>query len=163
MAQDFWSLLRSNKCTRSHPMLHPWIKIAKQELGIHEVPGPGDNPRVVEYLKSTTLPAPDNHNDETSWCSAFVNWCVEQAGVKGTNSAWARSWLKWGRELKEEDSMDEWTGCICVLERGPNFGHVGFLMDWDDDRVKLLGGNQGDAVSYAWFPNERVLGFRVPK
>jgi hypothetical protein len=40
---------------------------------------------------------------------------------------------------------------------------VGFLEDWDDGRVKLLGGNQGDAVSEAWFPMERVLGYRVPK
>jgi len=49
-----------------------------------------------------------------------------------------------------------------VLARGPNSGHVGFLEDWDDDRVKLLGGNQGNAVSYVWFPMSRILGYRVP-
>lgn len=144
-------------------MPHPWIKIAKKELGVHEVPGAGDNPRIVEYLRSTTLPAPEKNNDETSWCAAFVTWCLEKAGVKSTKSAWARSYLKWGRELDDYESVDLWVGCICVLERGANFGHVGFLMDWDDNRVKLLAGNQGDSVSYAWFPNERILGFRVPK
>lgn len=143
--------------------MHPWLKIAQKEKGVKEVPGSGDNPRIVEYLKATTLPAPDNRNDETSWCAAFVTWCLEQAKVKSTKSAWARSYLKWGRELKEEDSIEEWLGCVCVLERGPTYGHVGFLVDWDDDRVKLLGGNQGDAVSEAWFPNERILAFRVPK
>jgi hypothetical protein len=35
-------------------------------------------------------------------------------------------------------------------------------VDWDDDRVRLLGGNQGDAVSAAWFPMSRVLGYRIP-
>ena len=138
---------------------YPWLPIAQKELGVKEVPGPGDNPRIVEYLKSTSLGSPDNKNDETPWCSAFVNWCVEQARFKGTNSAWARSWLKWGRE---QDIGDSWLGCICVLERGLDFGHVGFLVAYDDDRVKLLGGNQGDAVTEAWFPMERVLAYRVP-
>ena len=49
-----------------------------------------------------------------------------------------------------------------VLERGANSGHVGFLEDWDDNRVRLLGGNQGNAVGSAWFPLSRVLGYRVP-
>lgn len=138
---------------------YPWMEIAYHELGVAEVPGPGDNPRVVEYLQSTTLGAPDNENDETPWCSAFVNWCITQAGLQGTDSAWARSWLEWGRE---PESPDEWKGCICVLSRGTNSGHVGFLVDWDDEQVKLLGGNQSDAVSEAWFPVERVLGYRVP-
>jgi uncharacterized protein (TIGR02594 family) len=137
----------------------PWYEIAQHELGVTEVPGPGDNPRIVEYLKSTTLGSPDNRNDETPWCSAFLNWCMEQAGIKGTNSAWARSWLNWGREPTD----DEWgEGVVVILERGANSGHVGFLDDWDDNRVRLLGGNQGDKVGYAWFPDERVLGYRVP-
>lgn len=139
-------------------MSYPWLKIAIKEKGIEEVPGPGDNPRIVEYLKSTSLGAPDNRNDETPWCSAFVNWCVEQAGLKGTNSAWARSWLEWGRE---QDIGDSWVGCICVLSRGDG-GHVGFLVAYNDDQVKLLGGNQGNAVSEAWFSMDRVLGYRVP-
>jgi uncharacterized protein (TIGR02594 family) len=138
---------------------HPWMEIARHEQGVAEVPGSGDNPRIVEYLESTTLGAPENQNDETPWCSAFVNWCIEQAGLEGTRSAWARSWLEWGREPVTED---EWTGCVVILERGANSGHVGFLNDWDDGRVELLGGNQGDRVCLAWFPNERVLGFRVP-
>ena len=139
-------------------MAYPWLTIAQKEKGIKEVPGPGDNPRIVEYLKSTSLESPANRNDETPWCSAFVNWCIEQAGLKGTNSAWARSWLEWGREQGVGDS---WVGCVCVLSREGG-GHVGFLVAYDDDRVKLLGGNQGDAVSEVWLPMDRVLGYRVP-
>lgn len=138
---------------------YPWMEIARSKLGEHEVPGPGANAFILACLASTTLGAPDNQSDETPWCSAFVNWCVEQAGLEGTHSAWARSWLDWGREPVAED---EWDGCVCVLERGANSGHVGFLIDWSEDSVRLLGGNQGDAVSEAWFPSERVLGYRVP-
>ncbi|MFA5382481.1 MAG: TIGR02594 family protein [Candidatus Micrarchaeia archaeon] len=138
----------------------PWLEIAKQERGVAETAGPGDNPRVVEYLKATTLGKPDNQNDETPWCSAFVTWCLEQAGVKSTKSAWARSYLNWGREPIDNE---DWTGAVCILERGVSSGHVGFLMDWTDDKVTLLGGNQGDKVCLATFPMERVLGYRLPK
>jgi uncharacterized protein (TIGR02594 family) len=152
----------SNRCQRSEKMdKHPWFKIAQQEIGVEEVPGPGDNPRIVEYLESTSLGSPESENDETPWCSAFVNWCMEQAGIKGTNSAWARSWLKWGRE-PDMEKPDEWAGCVVILSRGANSGHVGFLDDYDSDRVRLLGGNQGDKVGYAWFPMDRVLGYRIP-
>ena len=84
---------------------------------------------------------------------------MQLAGYEGTNSAWARSWLDWGREPADEEFGE---GVVVVLARGANSGHVGFLEDWDDKRVKLLGGNQGNAVSKAWFPMDRVLGYRIP-
>ena len=84
--------------------MKPWLEIAEREQGVAEVPGAGDNPRVVDYLMSTTLGSLENQNDETPWCSAFVNWCMEQAGIKGTNSAWARSWLDWGKEPEEGEA-----------------------------------------------------------
>jgi uncharacterized protein (TIGR02594 family) len=139
---------------------YPWMAIARKKLGIHEIPGPKANAFIVECLKSTTLGRPENQSDETAWCSAFTNRIMQLAGIKGTNSAWARSWLDWGREPTDEEFG---AGLIVVLERGENSGHVGFLEDWDEDgNVKLLAGNQGNAVSEAWFPMCRVLGYRVP-
>ena len=138
---------------------YPWMAIARSKLGIHEISGPEANAFIVECLESTTLGRPDNQFDETPWCSAFANRVMQLAGYEGTNSAWARSWLDWGREPADEEFGE---GVVVVLARGANSGHVGFLEDWDDNRVKLLGGNQGNAVSYAWFPVDRVLGWRVP-
>jgi uncharacterized protein (TIGR02594 family) len=141
-------------------MEYPWMPIARKYLGEHEIPGPKANAFIVKCLESTTIGQPENQSDETSWCSAFVNEVLKEGGVKvRTNSAWARSWLTWGRPPERDD---EWEGCVVILERGPNFGHVGFLNDWNGDMVQLLAGNQGDAVSLAWFPMERVLGYRVP-
>ena len=136
---------------------YPWMAIARKELGIHETPGPKATARIVEYDKSTDLAAT---SDEVAWCSSFANWVMQKAGYHGTRSAWARSWLDWGREPTDAEF---WEGVIVVLERGPNSGHVAFLEDWADGRVKLLGGNQGDAVSLAWFPMDRVIGYRIPK
>jgi uncharacterized protein (TIGR02594 family) len=143
---------------------YPWFAIAKAKFGIHEIPGRKANTFIVECLESTTLGKPDNQTDETPWCSAFANRVMQLAGIEGTNSAWARSWLDWGREPTDDEFGK---GVVVVLSRGATSGHVGFLVDWeysqvDGDKVKLLGGNQGNAVSEAWFSMDRVLGYRVP-
>jgi len=134
-----------------------WLQIARGELGQAEVPGPGSNPRIVEYLRSTDLGAPDDRRDETPWCSAFVNWCIKQAGLKGTDSAAAASWRHWGVELE-----DGRLGCVVVMTR-PGGNHVGFYEGENDDGVLVLGGNQGDQVSRKWFSWERVTNFRWPE
>lgn len=139
----------------------PWFDIAMQELhkGIVEVPGPAANPRIVEYLRSTSLGGAMASTDETPWCSAFVNFCVEQAGFAGTDSAMARSWLKWGRE-----TLKPVVGCIVVFTRGePPTGHVAFYVSEDEKNIKVLGGNQGNRVSIANYEKSRLLGFRVPR
>jgi uncharacterized protein (TIGR02594 family) len=144
----------------------PWMAIARAELGVKESAA-GDNPRILEFLRSTTLPAPLAAHDETAWCSAFVNWCVERAGLEGTDSASARSWLAWGKPV----AGDPPPGCVVVLERPPNpeSGHVGFLAETPDRsapleerRVAVLGGNQHDEVNVSRYPAARVLGFRIP-
>jgi uncharacterized protein (TIGR02594 family) len=136
-----------------------WFDIAKNELGICEKAGSDDSPRVVEYLRSTSLGAAMASNDETPWCSAFVNFCVEQAGFAGTDSAMARSWLKWGRKTDKPV-----TGCIAVFARGnPPSGHVAFYVSETNDEIKVLGGNQGNKVCYAHYPKNRLLEYRIPK
>ncbi len=136
-----------------------WFAIAMREMesGVDEVAGPEHNPRIVEYHQSTSLRATD---DETAWCSSFVNWCMEQAGEVKTNSAMARSWLKWGEELKVPRR-----GCVTVFSRGniPTAGHVGFYVEEMNDRILLLGGNQGNQINISSYPKSSLLGYRWPK
>lgn len=134
-----------------------WMLIALAEEGIKEFPGNGDNPRIVEYLKSTNLSAPFNANDETAWCSAFVNWCVERSGFEGTDSAWARSWLNWGKKINTPQR-----GCIVVFKRDVSSGHVAFYIGETATQIKVLGGNQSNAVDITNYPKSRLLGYRVP-
>ncbi len=135
----------------------PWFEIARRELvsGIEEIPGGRHNPRIVEYHQCSSLKASD---DETPWCSSFANWCMAQAGIAGSGSAAARSWLAWGVPLAAPRR-----GCVVVLSRGaPPSGHVGFLERLEDGLLFLLGGNQGDRVSIAAFRAGRLLGYRWP-
>ena len=134
----------------------PWLAIALAEKGTHEFPGDADNPRVVEYLHSTNLGTPSWNEDETPWCSAFVNWCVEKAGYEGTDSAWAKSWLNWGKAVKKSV-----VGCIAVFTR-PGGGHVGFYVGETKTAIRVLGGNQSDAVNESSYAKSRLLGYRLP-
>lgn len=134
----------------------PWFEIAQREIGEKEVLGSGANPRIVEYLNSTTLSAPDRTSDETPWCSAFVNWSVEKAGYAGTDSAWARSWLNWGKKVSTPP-----LGAIVVFRRG-NGGHVGFYVSKTATTIKVLGGNQSNSVCIQNYKTTNLLGFRVP-
>jgi uncharacterized protein (TIGR02594 family) len=143
-----------------------WMDIAEKEIGQAEVRG-GENPRIIEYHATTTLKAKE---DEVPWCSAFVNWCLLQAGIKGTNSAAAKSWLTWGEEIEVPEY-----GCICVIRKvikvadpatGSSSGyHVAFWLRDDGKRVWLLGGNQGDTVKEMSFglAGYEICGYRIPK
>lgn len=136
------------------------MRVAEAELAAHirEVPGPGNSPRVLEYHATTAYHAT---SDAVPWCSAFVNWCFREAGISGTHSAAARSWLAWGDPLDQPEY-----GCVTVLARGTNpaQGHVGFFTDRrPDGHILLLGGNQGDAVSIAAYAPEKVLAYRWPR
>lgn len=136
-----------------------WMAIALAEVGVREVAGGGDNARVIEYLSTTGLPA-EFIRDQTAWCSAFANWCMKQAGIEGTGSAAARSWLAWGTPLKTPRY-----GCVVILWRkkaDSPFGHVAFYAGDRGRSVMLLGGNQGDAVSLVPYSKSRVLGYRWP-
>jgi uncharacterized protein (TIGR02594 family) len=146
-----------------------WMRIAEAEEGVSEIVGPrGHNPRIVEYHASTSLSADD---DETPWCSSFVNWVLVQDCKRGTNSAAARSWVRWGVETSSPP-----IGAVCVIRRraggfesatGSHSGnHVGFFVSLNADRtsIQLLGGNQSNSVRYSNFnmARYRILAFRVP-
>jgi len=121
-----------------------WMAIARGERGTSEIAGARDNARIVEYHQTTTLRAKD---DETPWCSSFVNWTMEKAGYKGTDSAAAISWKNWGDNVGSLRNARE--GDIVVLHRKgapAHQNHVGFFVRDGNGGVTLLGGNQGNTV-----------------
>ena len=144
----------------------PWLVVARREAwdGVHEIPGPANSARVLDYHAATTLRATQ---DSVPWCAAFVCWSLHEAGYLSTRSAAARSFLAWGFEIDTPAH-----GAVVVLSRGSNAppasvrdapGHVGFLVGRPrQDEVLVLGGNQDDAVNVRAYPLSRVIGFRWP-
>ena len=146
----------------------PWFNVARAEEGVREKMEPGEhNARILEYHRTTTLKASD---DETPWCSSFVNWVMIQSGRKGTNSAAAKSWLDWGVSAVKPER-----GTIVVVRqktRGttPTTGsrsgcHVGFYVSSTATHIKILGGNQDNQVKETNYPLKsfEVVGYRKPK
>lgn len=97
----------------------------------------------------------------TAWCAAFVNWCLAQAGVPHLGYATAKSWLEFGTPVAAPVH-----GCITIIRpsssTGSTTGHVAFFVERQGNRVVLLGGNQGDAVSEEPFKASSVQGYRWP-
>ncbi|RJP37885.1 MAG: TIGR02594 family protein [Phycisphaerales bacterium] len=166
----------------------PWIRIARGEIGVKEVSGDEHNERVLEYLRSTSLQGTsDAEEDETPWCSAFVNWVMKQTGRTGTDSAMAISWAAWGRRLAapafgaiasikwHQQSADcsgctegsrcqkasrclEPADCGCACTKG----HVGFVVGKSGDKIQLLGGNQSNEVNVSGYGTDRIIAYVVP-
>jgi uncharacterized protein (TIGR02594 family) len=137
-----------------------YLEIAEDEIGTKELKGDKHHPRILEYHATTTLGNWGRSKDETHWCSSFINWCVIKGGLEGTNSALARSWMDWGIGV----DVPMW-GDIMVIKRrrrgsdaitGSRGGyHVGIFVRASRGRIRLLGGNQRDAVRYSWYSRRR--------
>jgi uncharacterized protein (TIGR02594 family) len=139
----------------------PWLDIAAKEIGVRAIHGPQHNLRIIEYHATTSLHA---SNDETAWCSAFVNWCLQQAGIKGTNSAAACSWVTWGKPCSPKPgaiTAIHHVGATAIPGSG---NHVAFFLQDLGTHLKLLGGNQSNRVRESLYPKTRwqVLSYRWP-
>lgn len=135
-----------------------WLTEARQHIGVAEIPGPQHNPVVLGYFAKAGFPEIDD--DETAWCAAFANAMLETAGVGGSKSLAARSFLNWGKPVAKP-----YPGCIAVLWRdSPRSwqGHVGFCVGEDATHVELLGGNQRNQVCIERYPKTQLLGYREP-
>jgi len=134
----------------------PWIPIAEGELGQAEIRGPQHNARIIEYHATTTLGA---QSDEEPWCTSFANWVMERADYRGTGSAWAFDWARWGREVNTPVF-----GSLGVIRWPDGGGHVGFVVGRTRaGSLVMLGGNQGDRVSYMPVSPEVIISYRLPR
>ncbi len=135
-----------------------WLNIAKKEMGQTEIKGKKHNKRIVNYHDTTGKFG----NDETAWCSSFVNWVMTKAGYEGTNSAWAKGWSKWGRKISKPAY-----GSIAVIDWskvGKKGGHVGFVVGkTSSGSMVLLGGNQGDQVKLSAFKTSSIIAYVIPE
>jgi uncharacterized protein (TIGR02594 family) len=135
--------------TESRKSVDP-ITVAKKYEGMHA------------YKDRATLKSLMDIDPATvAWCAGFVNAILEKAGLTGTDSLQARSFLNWGTATKTPKEGD-----VVIFTRGRSreAGHVGFYVGEEVvDGVRyilVLGGNQRKAVNVAYYPAQHVLGYR---
>jgi len=131
------------------------LEIALSFWGEKEIDGEVDNPVIVNFSEATNLEVSD---DETPWCSSFINYCAREIGLERTGKANARSWLDVGRTTSLPD-----VGDIVVFKRGDSTwqGHVGIFIRRKDGFVYVLGGNQSNSVKISPYNENDVLGYRI--
>lgn len=132
------------------------LKQALSQYGVTEEPGKmNNNPVIMGYfnvIEQTWV-----ENDETAWCSAFINWCAKSAGYEMSDKLTARSWMHVGNRVDNPE-----VGDVVILWRDkPDSwkGHVGLYIKSDDYWVWVLGGNQSNSVCIKKYHLSRVLQF----
>lgn len=118
-----------------------YIVEAEKLSGEREIKGKRHNEKIVElYADSGNAGVT---RDEVAWCAAFVGATLRRAGYKSTGSLAARSYESYGRTLPGPQKY-----CIGVMKwvNSGWRGHVGYVVDFNDKYVWMLGGNQSDRV-----------------
>jgi len=136
-----------------------WIAIALGEIGVRENPARGvSNPRIEQYHAVTSA---GEALDDVPWCSSFVCWCMEMAGVASTRSKAAASWSQWGVDCTRG------FGCIIVFGKhdkdARGTGHVGFCLGTTGHEVFVLGGNQKQRVGIDVRDARKIVTWRWPE
>lgn len=132
------------------------IDIALSDYGLQEIKGNKHAQKIINYFKDA------GHSwvkdDETPWCSAFVNSVLKRAGLEYSKKLNAVSWLNVGDPVS-----DPKIGDIVVFWRkfkGSGYGHVGFYINETETHIRVLGGNQSNQVNIQLYPKSRLLGYQ---
>ena len=127
--------------------------------GMKEVSGPESEPTILSIIQKVFPSALDD--SKVPWCSVFMNWLAWETGheAPSSNVGLAKSWLKVGREIPISQRE---IGDIIVFHRGKNpaLGHVGIYINERGHMVRVVGGNQDDAVNIRSYPASRIAGVR---
>ena len=136
-----------------------WMTAARAKLGTREVAGPGNSAAIMGWAKRLGggVLGMVYGADSIPWCGLFVAECMAEAGLKSPPIAVrAKAWATWG------DACQPSRGAVLVFQRDGG-GHVGFYVGENNTAYRVLGGNQGDAVSEAWIAKDRCIAVRWPK
>lgn len=120
------------------------LRIAKNEIGVRELSGHNDGPRVAAYLRYT-------HVEQGSpWCAAFVSWVFGQAGYPAPRSPWSPALFPLSKRTKQVSPAVVFGIYFSHLKR---IGHCGLVErqegDWlttIEGNTNIMGSREGDGV-----------------
>ncbi len=134
------------------------LKTALTQYGVTEIRGAKHNPKIVKY--SDDIGYKGVVDDETAWCSIFINWCAMKCGLERSGKLNARSWLDVGEFIETPQPGD-----VVVFWREDKDswkGHVGLYISTSEDKkfIYCLGGNQNNRVQISPYARDRVLSYQ---
>jgi uncharacterized protein (TIGR02594 family) len=137
----------------SHPEM---LSHAFDFFGIKEVRGEKHNPRILSFFEEIGFKWVQD--DETAWCSAFINYLAKKCGYERSGKLNARSWLNVGETMKMPTLGD----IVVFWRESPDSwkGHVGIFIRHDGENIWTLGGNQSNSVCISPYSKDRLIGYR---
>lgn len=133
---------------------------AIKHYGTLEHIGKGSNPNITAWAKETGVSGWYT-DDDIPWCGLFVGMVAKRCGypAPATKLLSALSWALWGEEVPKERA-ELWD--VLVFSRTGG-GHVGFYVGENDSAYLVFGGNQSNAVGFAFIDKKRLVAVRRPK
>lgn len=126
------------------------ISTASSYIGLHERRNSGTLRRVTKVNPA-----------RTPWCAAFVNGVLRENGRRGTGSNAASSFRNYGSATSSPAPGD----IALIRRRGGSGYHVGFFKGYATRNgrtmVAVVGGNQSNKVSVAYYPAGKVSFRRI--
>lgn len=134
---------------------------ARKYLGLQEVKGVKHNSAILQ-LTAKAFAAHGKkswiHDDETPWCGNFIGGVFAEVGLghKIPKEFYrAKEWETTGTKLDKAAY-----GCVVTFTRDGG-GHVGLVVGkTSNGMLKVLGGNQSNAVNIMDFDPKRVTAYR---
>lgn len=133
---------------------------ALRHYGTLELKGKGSNPDISRWAKEVGVSGWYT-DDDIPWCALFVGVVAKRCGYAFPASKLlaAKQWINWGVPVTEGREM-LWDVLVFSRDGG---GHVGFYVGENKDNFLVYGGNQSNAVGFAWIAKSRLVGARRPK
>lgn len=145
---------------------------ARKYVGTKEIKGSKHEAKILKLIKSAEAATKQNlswlfgkdskgqtkYNDETAWCGSFLGGVFADSGLghKIPRDFYrAKDWEKAGTALARPAY-----GCVVTFTRDGG-GHVGIVVGKTaKGMLKVLGGNQSDAVNIMDFDPKRATAYR---
>jgi uncharacterized protein (TIGR02594 family) len=137
-------------------MSREMFDLALSKYGMREIPDLKHNQEIIDMFHE--IGQTWVNDDETAWCSMFMNWLALRSGKERTGRLNARSWLSIGTEIIKPE-----VGDVVVFWRsspGSWKGHVGMYVNEINSMIYTLGGNQDNMVNIKGYVSDRLLGYR---
>lgn len=135
----------------------PWLTLLEGDLGLEEISGAADNPKIVAKAAAIARAFPNvpgfpeycalYQHDDTAWCGLEMGWAVAMVGimppfdraVQTRSLLWAQAWKS--NSWRAQRLSGPRVGAIAVLAR-----HVTCVARIvDANTIECIGGNQATA------------------
>jgi len=133
---------------------------AIKHYGQLELKGKTSNPNILKWAKEVGVSG-WYKDDDIPWCGLFVGVVALRSGYPFSAGKLlaAREWINWGEPVIKGREM-LWDVLIFSRDGG---GHVGFYVGENESAFLVYGGNQSNAVGFAFIAKNRLIGARRPK